>query len=374
MITVNAGTGSPAEAAGWVEYCNGGPSTQYGGLRASYGRRDPWGVKYWCIGNEQWGPLEKDSGSPEYYAQKFLRFAKAMRSVDPDIKLVACGLNLEWGEGVWPQLLPTLLIRPLFNPLKPLFNPLNWRNWNERLLRLAGHEIDILSLHDYFPDTVKLWRWRPKPTPENFYWIVSGNIKTERMLQQMRKKLKVTVCLDEWNVRYDLPSHRRCNYTLAEGLYTACMLNSLLRVEGLFCANYAQFVNALGMIVTHERGAYLAPPGQVFRLYAQTLGEFVYEVQVDSPTMRSEKGGVTFSLVDASATGGNWISLHVVNRALEPARLKLDTGGRELLTVTGPEPFAANTPEEPERVTIARKKIRGREVVLPPHSSNAIVL
>jgi alpha-L-arabinofuranosidase len=184
----------------------------------------------------------------------------------------------------------------------------------------------------------------------------------------------VTVCLDEWNVRYDLPSHRRCNYTLAEGLYTACMLNSLLRVEGLFCANYAQLVNALGMIVTHERGAYLAPPGQVFRLYAQTLGEFVYEVEVESPSAYSEVGKVTFSLVDASATGNRTVRLHVVNRALEEAKVKLDTRAEELLTVTGPEPFALNTPEEPERVTISRRKVNGREVILPPHSTNTIVL
>jgi len=374
MITVNAGTGTPQEAAEWVEYCNGDSSTKYGRLRAKYGHRRPWMVKYWCVGNEQWGPWEKDSGSPEYYAKKFLKFAKAMRSVDPDIKLVACGLNVEWGERVWPQLLPTMLMRPIFNPLKPFFNPLNWRNWNERLLKLAGHEIDILSFHDYFPDTMRLWRWRPKPTPENYYWIVSGNIKTEKMLREMRRKLRVTVCLDEWNVRYDLPSHHRCNYTLAEGLYAACMLNSLLRIEGLFCANYAQFVNALGMIVTHEKGAYLAPPGQVFRLYALTLGEFVYEVQVDSPSMYSKVGKVTFSLVDASATGNHTISLHVVNRALEEARIRLDEKAKEVLTVTGPEPFAFNTPEEPERVTISKRRANGKEVILPPHSASSIVL
>lgn len=374
MITVNAGTGTPEEAAAWVEYCNGDRSTEYGRLRSSFGHREPWGVKYWCIGNEQWGPWERGGCSPEKYGQKFLRYAKLMRKVDPSIKLVACGLNLEWGEGVWPTLLPALLTRPLTNPLHPFFNPLNWRNWNERLLEVAGHEIDILSLHDYFPEVMHLWHWRPKPTRENFYWIVTGNIKTELMLRRVRGNINIPVCLDEWNIRYDLPSHKRWNSSVAEGLYSACMLNSLLRIKRLFCANYAQLVNALGMVITHERGAYLTPTGQIFKMYAETLRCWVIETYVESPTLTVR--GWKASYVDAAATEDDrGISLYLVNRSYdEPAEVEVKGEIEKSLTVGTPGAFAVNTPENPEHVKIEPGLIQNKKIILPPHTANCLLL
>ena len=49
---VNYGTGTPKEAAEWVEYCNGLESTEFGALRSKYGRKQPYNVKYWLIANE----------------------------------------------------------------------------------------------------------------------------------------------------------------------------------------------------------------------------------------------------------------------------------------------------------------------------------
>ncbi len=374
MLTVNAGTGTPEEAAEWVEFCNGDPSTRWGRVRASMGRREPWGVKLWCIGNEQWMPLEKGSCSPEKYGEKFLKFARAMRRVDPDIKLIACGLGIPWGESVWAQLLPCLLLRPLFEPLRPLFNPLNWKDWNRRLLKIAGHEIDALSIHDYFPDVMRLWHWRPKPTEENFYWVVTGNIKTERMLLRVQEEVEVPLCLDEWNVRYDLPSHRRCNYTVAEGLYTACMLNSLLRIKNLLCANYAQMINALGSIVTHESGAYLAPPGVVFRMYAENLRDTVLEVRVNSPEI--ETRSLRAPVVDAAAVEDRrGTSVFIVNRSYsESVTIRLKEEARETFTVGTAGPWAANSPSNPDLVGIERNKVKVRKdvLIIPPHTANCI--
>src|SRR5581483_4498652 len=42
MICVNAGSGSPREAAQWVEYCNGAPHTPMGRLRAANGHPEPY--------------------------------------------------------------------------------------------------------------------------------------------------------------------------------------------------------------------------------------------------------------------------------------------------------------------------------------------
>jgi alpha-N-arabinofuranosidase len=56
LICVNAGTGTPEEAARWVEYCNGDPEeTEMGALRVEHGHPDPYDVRYWELGNELWG-------------------------------------------------------------------------------------------------------------------------------------------------------------------------------------------------------------------------------------------------------------------------------------------------------------------------------
>jgi alpha-N-arabinofuranosidase len=49
---LNFGTGTLDEALAWVEYCNGTRDTYYANLRRKNGREEPWGVKYWALGNE----------------------------------------------------------------------------------------------------------------------------------------------------------------------------------------------------------------------------------------------------------------------------------------------------------------------------------
>lgn len=100
MICVNAGDGDPEEAAAWVEYCNGGPDTEGGRLRAAHGYPDPFDVRRWEIGNELWGRWQVQWTTPGGNADRFVRFARAMRRVDADIDLLATGPqclhNQEW--------------------------------------------------------------------------------------------------------------------------------------------------------------------------------------------------------------------------------------------------------------------------------------
>jgi alpha-N-arabinofuranosidase len=55
-LCLNMGTGSLDEALAWVEYCNGDKDTYYANLRRQNGHEKPYGVKYWSLGNEMWGP------------------------------------------------------------------------------------------------------------------------------------------------------------------------------------------------------------------------------------------------------------------------------------------------------------------------------
>lgn len=103
-INVNFGTAGPEEAANWVEYCNGGRDTKYGKLRAENGHAEPYNVKIWGIGNEIYGNWQLGHIDEETYAKKYVEFAKAMRAVDKDIKLVIAG-GRYWKYPGWNQAL-----------------------------------------------------------------------------------------------------------------------------------------------------------------------------------------------------------------------------------------------------------------------------
>ncbi|MBM3213232.1 hypothetical protein FJZ33_13515, partial [Candidatus Poribacteria bacterium] len=100
MICVNAGDGTPEEAAEWLEYCNGNTSTKYGKLRAENGHPEPYNIVYWEIGNELYGNWQIGHCSPEEYAERYEKFYKAMVAVDSKIKIIANGQDMRWNAPI----------------------------------------------------------------------------------------------------------------------------------------------------------------------------------------------------------------------------------------------------------------------------------
>src|SRR4051794_38888536 len=93
MIIANYGTGTPEEAADWVRYAN---------VTKGYGAR------YWTIGNENYGNGHYGSNweaddhsdkSPAAYAAGVVAYARAMKAVDPSIKVGAVLTT----PGNWPD-------------------------------------------------------------------------------------------------------------------------------------------------------------------------------------------------------------------------------------------------------------------------------
>jgi alpha-L-arabinofuranosidase len=103
MICVNAGNGTPQEAAAWVEYCNGSADTPMGALRVANGHRQPYNVRYWEIGNEIFGRHQIGWTTPMGNVDRYLRFAQAMQGADRSVRLLACGglhlgVDAEWNQ------------------------------------------------------------------------------------------------------------------------------------------------------------------------------------------------------------------------------------------------------------------------------------
>lgn len=124
MIIANYGTGTAQEAADWVRYAN---------VTKDYG------VEYWTIGNENYGnghygaAWEADDHadkSPREYATTVLAYAKAMKAVDPDIRIGAV-LTM---PGNWPD---------------AIVGPGDQGSWNQEVLSRAGSVIDFVDVHWY---------------------------------------------------------------------------------------------------------------------------------------------------------------------------------------------------------------------------------
>jgi hypothetical protein len=126
IIIANYGTGTPQEAAAWVQYAN---------ITKGYG------VKYWEIGNEQygdgfygadWEANNYSDKSPVQYANELLQYASAMKAVDPSIKIGAV-LTL---PGNWPD---------------SVVAGGESGDWNQEVLSIAGSAIDFAIVHFYPP-------------------------------------------------------------------------------------------------------------------------------------------------------------------------------------------------------------------------------
>ena len=141
LITVDYGAGTPTEAAGWVQYANkggagyNGPVPTYAGGSSS---GHMYGVKYWEIGNEVYGDGTY-GGSWEYnnnahtsatYATNVASYSKAMKAVDPSIKIGA----VLTAPGNWPD--------GITNSASP-------QPWNQTVLSTACASIDFAIVHWY---------------------------------------------------------------------------------------------------------------------------------------------------------------------------------------------------------------------------------
>ena len=91
-ICLNVGTGTPQEAMEWLEYCNFAGDSTLAQMRAENGTEAPYGVKYWGVGNENWGCGGRFTARD--YAKEYTRFASYLRQTDPAIELIACGYAL----------------------------------------------------------------------------------------------------------------------------------------------------------------------------------------------------------------------------------------------------------------------------------------
>jgi len=293
-ICVNAGSGSAEEAARWVEYCNSGGKTYHAEFRARNGSFQPYGVKYWGLGNELYGDWQiGHCWDGREYAKRAYEFAKLMKRVDPSIKLVAVGSDND--------------------------------DWNYDVVKYAGQWFDYLSIHFYasqrsYPDLMA--------TPILYERTLKRVYDTVQKAKADGKKINaIRLAVDEWNVWYPeaQPPWLEQVTGLAEGLFSALMFNVFHRLSNIVTlACFAQLVNVLPLIHTRDDGSmYVNPQYLAYLLYVPRTGERVIPCSVETKTYESKMLNLeNVPYVDATATmskDGRVLYLHLVNRSPDEA-------------------------------------------------------
>ena len=353
-ITVNVeGRGASVdEAAAWVEYCNGPVTSKYGAMRAANGHAAPFAVKFWEVGNEIWGDWVRGHSDAATYARNYLRYARAMRAVDPSIKLIAVGDNN--------------------------------MNWNRTVLRAAGENIDYLAIHHYYGrremagDPLNLMA-RPLFL-ERFYGQV------EQLLREIVPGGRIKLAINEWGL--DLPVERQ--YSLESALYGARLMNVFERQGELIqMSAVSDLVNGWpgGIIQANRQGVFVSPIYLVNQLYSENRGDERLAASVSSPTFDTSREGKNVPYLDAvvsrTADGRN-IFIKAVNSS--PTSVLATTvtmqgasavGQVEIETVTAASLTASNDFLRPAAVFIKKTTSRGGHtfvVTLPKHSVSVITV
>ena len=147
-ICFNAGTGTIEEMSDWVEYCNLGKEGRYARWRIDNGHGEPYNVRYWSVGNENYGAWELGRRYPEEWSRMVVEAAKLVKHVDPSIELSAAALDDV--------------------------------DWNVRLLRDAGEYLDWISLHAYWDG---LWH---VDEPAGYEQVMAMTHDLERPIRRAR--------------------------------------------------------------------------------------------------------------------------------------------------------------------------------------------
>jgi alpha-N-arabinofuranosidase len=339
-VAGNVGNGTPQEMAEWVEYMTS-PAGTLAEERARNGRKAPWTVPYFGVGNELWGC--GGNMRAEYAAdvtRRYATFIKAPR--DTKIMKIAAGAN---SDDV---------------------------NWTETMSRVAGGQIDALSLHYY---TVP-GGWPPRASATQFDeagWAetLAETLRMDDLIARHSAAMdkhdpnkRVWLAVDEWGTWYagdpgTNPGFLRQQNTLRDALVAAINLNIFAKhADRVKMTAIAQMVNVLqAMVLTDGAKMVLTPTYHVFAMYKPYMDGTVLPIDIKSPWYNKDKW--VMPAVSASAVRGKDGVVRVALANLDPNRantVSASLAGVRATVVTGQVLTAAqmtalNTFDAPNAVT-----------------------
>lgn len=316
MMAMNLGTRGVLEAAQLVEYANYPSGTGYSDLRREHGVENPYGIKYWCLGNEMDGPWQIGHKTAEDYGKLATEAAKAIRLVDPEVKLVACGSSFEE--------MPT------------------FGEWESTVLDHSFDHVEMISMHAYY-----------EKYGDDSLSFLASSARMDRFIQGVIDRAdaaakkrgsdkQINISFDEWNVWYQkrfegvnnltfrkAPRLIEDEYTVEDAVVVGSLMMTLIKhANRVDVAAMAQLVNVIGPIRTEPGAtAWRQTIFHPFALTAHNAKGNVVELEIDVETADAELFK-NLPLADAVATfdeESRSLVLFLLNRNIDKSSsFKLD--------------------------------------------------
>lgn len=351
MYAINLGTRGPENARDIVEYANHKGGSKFSDMRIANGRKEPFGIKVWCLGNEMDGPWQMGRKTAYEYGRIANESAKMMKWVDPSIELVACGSS---------------------SSQMPTFG-----DWELTMLDECYENVDYVSLHRYYGNPTNDTPGFLARTMDLDDFIKSVTAICDAVKGKKHSRKTVNLSFDEWNVWYhsneqDKEIWKREKwgpalplledvYNFEDALLAGSILITFLRnADRVKIACLAQLVNVIAPIMTRNGGGCWAQTIYWPFLHASKYGRgTALKALVDTPVYDcSDYEGVP--VIDAAATmddeGG--VTIFAVNRDMtEDTLLHVDLrafGGMKIaehIVLHHDDVKAVNTEANPDNVT-----------------------
>ncbi len=310
MLQVNILTGTPEEAADWVAYCNLPNHPE----RIRNGSPSPYKVRFWEIGNEPYlrtdrASIKKTELSPEEYADRFLKFATAMKKVDPTIRVGGVGGHNFGAYG---------MVRDA--------------NWDRVVLQRAGKAMDFFAVHNgYAPVGAS----QGKGSVEEVYQAMLAFPQwIERDLKDVNKDIetyapesagRIKIAITEWGPLFHvLPSDPFFAHTstLGSALYVSGVLQAFLNADRVEIANFFKLSEAafMGMLdfQGQPRASYYA-----MQMFTRHFGTQLVATATTGPSFDTRTMGMAAALqnvpyvqtVSSLSPDGSRLYILAVNRS-----------------------------------------------------------
>jgi alpha-N-arabinofuranosidase len=340
-IAGNVGSGTVEEMQDWVEYMTSDADSEMANLRRADGRDKPWRVKYFGIGNENWGC--GGNMTPEYYADLYNRFQTYVRNYSGNrIVKVACGPGSE-----------------------------NY-HWIRTVLERSGRRMDAISLHHYVRGS---GNWTRKGSATKFdekewfalmkntltiYPLLKNNVE---IMDEIDPRGRIDLFVDEWGTWWDAepgtnPAFLYQQNTLRDAVSCGIFLNAFNKnCRRVRMANIAQTINVLqAMILTNGEKMILTPTYYVFEMYK--VHQDATMLPIDLECANYQFGSDEISSIDVSASKDKSGKIHVSLCNLNPSKsanvscklLGIESAGVSGRVLTADDMTAHNTFDKPEMV------------------------
>jgi alpha-N-arabinofuranosidase len=326
-ICGNLGSGTVQEMQQWVEYLTFDGVSPMAELRRRNGRAEPWRIKFWGVGNENWGC--GGQMRPEYYADEYRRFQTYLRNFgDNRLYKIACGPRND--DYRWTEVLMK-----------------NARNMRGGLL------MDGLSLHYYTPDGPHRLQHSATQFGEGEWaYILKTALHMEELIarhsaimDQYDSEKQVELIVDEWGTWYatEPGTHPRFLYqqnSMRDALVAGLTLNIFNQhCDRVTMANIAQTINVLQALILTEEGSermLLTPTYHVFEMYSVHQDATLLPIELRCDEYSS--GEQTMPGISASASRDQAGRVHISLCNLNPhqtAELRCELRGMALGSIQG---------------------------------------